>query len=240
MREQVLRIPDTVVKYLPYLLTLSDSSCRIVSPEGVQDMPDLDIIDRIASPGWRGVTRMYAGGAASANEMRSPTLKALAKSLRDGGGLPGFSEFGAIVQRVCTGDLSALEAMREVRSLVREYNGHLHTKVAAEAVSTLIVEVVQGSTTITEPALTVAEQFCSALVDYHLFSRARPYLVGQRFADHGAAFQEENACKAARASDMHKVAEGLARDPTGKSLRAPSVQRSHRRSTASLLNEPIG
>ena len=38
-------------------------------------MPDLDVIDRVASPGWRRATRMYAGGAVSADEMRRPILR---------------------------------------------------------------------------------------------------------------------------------------------------------------------
>ena len=203
-------------------------------------MPDLDIIERAAKRGWHGATRMYAGGLASADEMRGPILKALAKSLRDGGGLPGLVDLSTVVQQVCTGDLSALAAIREVRTVERKFGGHLHTRVAAEAVNTLIVEVLQNSTTIIEPATAVAERFLTRLVDHHLFGRARPYLVGQRFADHGDALQEENACKAALAPYVRKLAAGLVRDPTGKSMCAPSVRRSHRRPTAELLNEPIG
>ena len=203
-------------------------------------MPDLDVIERSAKRGWYGATRMYAGGAASAAEMRGPILKALAKSLRDGGGLPGHDNLSAIVQLVCNGDISALAAIREVRTVTREFGGHLHTRLAAEAVDTLIVEVRQNSTTIIEPATAVSERFLTRLVDHYLFGRARPYLVGQRFADHGAALQEENACKAALAPYVRELAERLVRDPTGKGLRAPSVRRSYRRSTASLLNEPIG
>ena len=183
---------------------------------------------------------MYAGGAASAVEMRRPILKALAKSLRDGGGLPGLVDLSTIVQQVCTGDLSTLAAIREVHSVERECGGHLHTRVAAEAVATLIVEVHQESTMIIEPTTTVAERFLWRLADHHLFGRAGPYLVGQRFTDHEEALREENACKAALAPDIRKMAERLVHDPTGKGLRAPSVRQSHRRSTASLLNEPIG
>ena len=117
--------------------------------------------------------------------------------------------------------------------------GHLHTRLAAEAVGTLIVEVRQDSTTIIESATAVAERFLTRLADYHLLGRARPYLVGQRFADHREALQEENACKAALAPYVRKLAAGLVRDSTAKDLRAPSVRRSHRRPTAELLNEPI-
>ena len=202
-------------------------------------MPDLDIIERSAKRGWHGATRMYAGGAASAVEMRRPILKALAKSLRDSGGLPGLVDLSTIVQQVCTGDLSTLAAIREVRSVKRECGGHLHTRVAAEAVATLIVEVHQESTTIIEPTTTVAERFLWGLVDHHLFGRARPYLVGQRFADYEAALQEENACKSSLAPYVRELAGRLVRDPTAKDLRAPSVRGSHRRSTAELLNEPI-
>ena len=66
---------------------------------------------------------MYAGGLASADEMRGPILKALAKSLRDGGGLPGLVDLSTIVQLVCTGDLSSLAAIRAVRSVERECGG---------------------------------------------------------------------------------------------------------------------
>ena len=203
-------------------------------------MPDLDIIERAAKRGWGGATRMYAGGLASADEMRGPILKALAKSLRDAGGLPGLNDLSMIVGRVCNGDLSARAAFTEMRTVEREYGGHLHTKVAAEAVCTLIVELSQDSTMFIEPATAVAERFLTRLVDHHLFGRARPFLVGQRFADYGDALQEENACRSALAPHVRKLAAGLVRDPTGKSLRAPSVQRSHHRPTAELLNEPIG
>ena len=99
---------------------------------------------------------MCEGGAASAEEMCRPILKGLAKSLRDGGGLPGHDNLSAIVQLVCNGDISALAAIREVRTVTREFGGHLHTRLAAEAVDTLIVEVRQNSTTIIEPATAVA------------------------------------------------------------------------------------
>ena len=38
-------------------------------------MPDLDIVNRDANPGWCRATRMYAGGAISADEMRRPILR---------------------------------------------------------------------------------------------------------------------------------------------------------------------
>ena len=201
-------------------------------------MPDVDIIERAAKPGWLRVTRMYAGGA-SAEEMRRPILKALSESLRNGGGLPGLVDLSKFYQQVCTGDLAALAAIREVHSVVRQHSGHMHTKVAAREVTSLIYEAAQGSPTTIEPTLTVAERVCSALVGYYHWERVRLNLVGQRSSDHGEALRKENACKAALAPYVRELAGRIVRDPMGKSLCAPSVRQPDRGSTASLLNEPI-
>ena len=201
-------------------------------------MPDVDIIERAAKPGWHRVARMYAGGASPA-EMCGAILKALTRSLREGGGLPGLVDLCGIFQKVCTGDLSALVAFDQVRSVERQHSGHAHTKVAAREVTNLIREVAQGSPSTIEPTLTVAEHVCSALVGYYHWGQVRLDLVGQGSSDNAEALGEEIACKAALAPYVRELAGRLVRDPTGKSLRAPSVRRPNPGSTASLLNEPI-
>lgn len=202
-------------------------------------MPDLDILARAPAPGWRRPYRLAVGSAASPQELASAAIQSLAHSLRSGGGLPALDSLADVVSRFLSGQLPLADALHHLRSIEQATGGDRHTKVAARATARLLVELGQGGSSIAEPRLAVAERFCWAMVDHHLFGRVRPELVGSRFPDHASAFAWEEGCKEALRPGLKKVASALARDPMAARLHAPRTAAGRRRSTADLLNESL-
>lgn len=201
-------------------------------------MPDLDILDHAATPGWHKPYRLLAGNA-SPQEVGRDILSSLSQSLRRGGGLPEADALRGIVERAAAGQLAPFEALRQLRSVELSAGGHRHTKVAARAAAELVVALEQGDGLTGDPAQAVAEGFCWAIIDHYLFGRARPKLIGQRFADHGEAIAWEQECKEVLRPSVRKMAEALARDPQARKIRAPRMPGLLRRSTVDLLHEPI-
>jgi hypothetical protein len=214
------------------------SDIIVISNDWEASMPDLDILERVPAPGWRSPYRLLAGGA-SPQEVAHATVKSLCKSLRTGHGLPGIDDLADIYGQVASGQLAVPEALRRLRLVERATNGHLHTKIAAGITAQRIVELRQGNPVTDDPAQVIAESFCWGIVEYHLFGRARPDLVGKRFANHDEALTWEQTCREILHPTLIKVAAKLVQDPTAANLRAPRATIPVRRSTADLLYEPI-
>ena len=202
-------------------------------------MPDRDVLDRSSVPAWRGSRRLLTGGAAPPDEVAQAIIPALAKSLRDGGGLPGADHLAAVLSRFQLSELSACEALAALRSVERAFSGHRHTKVATQAVAGLIVQHEHCGSPASEPTEAVSLSFCLQMVDHHLFGRVRAELVGSRFADYGEALAWEQQCKDALRPRLTRLAMALARNPTAVGLRAPLAGIAARLSTADMLHEPV-
>lgn len=202
-------------------------------------MPDLDMLDRVSAPGWHKPYRLLENGEVPPGEIGRATLHSLCRSLRLYGGVPGLDSIAEIIEQVQHGECEDADAFRRLRAVEQVANGHRHTRIAVRAANRLIVEIEQGGELDRDPALAVAYRFCRELIDHHLFGRARPALVGERFASHDEAVAYESVCMAAVAPYVARVAEDLARDPRATRLHAPRMPRAARRSTADLLDEPL-
>ncbi len=201
-------------------------------------MPDGDVIYRTLVPCWRRPYRLIKGGADDTVILGSAVLKALAKNLRKAGGAPGLTDVAAIVAAVAGRQTDAPSALGELRAVERRERGHVHTRVLVQVGSRMVVELSHGGTAPLDLPVALAERFCAQLVDFNLFSRVTPSLVGTRFASHNksASFQEQ--LMGAIGERLRKEARSLVRRPSGVSIRAPSVAGS-RRPTAQTLYEPI-
>lgn len=82
-------------------------------------MPDLDIIERGLSPGWRKPYRLIAGEQ-PAPHVAKALLQAVALSLRRNGGVPGLIEIAETLARFNAGSLV-------VQELFRHFGGSLFT-----------------------------------------------------------------------------------------------------------------
>ena len=92
-------------------------------------MPDRDIIERGPLPGWYPAYDLLQGGQASPEEVAAAINKSLAKSLRDGGGVPGLHEATDVISLCRAGLRSPSDARDRLRSIGLEYRGNRHTKV---------------------------------------------------------------------------------------------------------------
>jgi hypothetical protein len=81
-------------------------------------MPDGGYYRRTPSQAWRSVHRMVAAGA-SPEELAGPARRALAQTLRRGGGLPGLTEAADIVAAVASGHKNMRRALDDLQSLER-------------------------------------------------------------------------------------------------------------------------
>ena len=90
-------------------------------------MPDQDRFERTFKVGgWRGAYRRAREAVTSTEEVGDKLVKALAKTLRDNGGVPGLPEMAEIVKSSngtsLHGRFNALDA------IVRAQNSHRHTE----------------------------------------------------------------------------------------------------------------
>ena len=60
-------------------------------------MAELDRFERTFAAGWRAAYNYARGGVASDSEIGDKLIKSLARTLREGGGIPGLPEMGAVV-----------------------------------------------------------------------------------------------------------------------------------------------
>ena len=198
-------------------------------------MPDLDIIPRTAAPNWHKAGRLIEGSA-SDEEIAKELLRALSETLRDGGGLPNLDDFVHIAWSYAAGNLSHIQAMSQVRGIVRDADGHRNAKVAERAMSYLLVELGGGEAAAGDLRQAFAERFLWCIVDHSLIGRLRPELTGVAYADFDGALLVEEQYKDALSPKLCELAAKLVRDPCAERLRAPAMALGQRRSTGEMLD----
>lgn len=196
-------------------------------------MPDNDVIHRALVPGWQKASRLLYGGQ-SLLAVVLASKEALARSLRQGGGLPASNGLADLLTEVQAKEVTPAQAIRRLHDIEYECDGSRHIKVAVRATEQLIVEVQQGAGFL-DAQRAVAEWFCWCLLDHQFFGRVRPWLIGSRFADLDEAAAFEAACATELAPAITKLASQLLADSTATALRAPSLRRQMRRTTGELL-----
>jgi hypothetical protein len=214
-------------------------------------MPDLDHFRRSFEAYWRKSYNL-AKSDNSDLEFEDATITALAKTLRESGGCPAFSEITKIVNNIEQDKISyplfmignginISKVFEELRKIERDQFGHVSTKLAVKAAMTLLVKEIGdfGTGEYTNPAIRLAEQFCVNLVDYNFFGRGRNYLVVQRFGgdankEHDWEQDEKNKLH----SKIKNLAEQLINKPVPKSIRAPRKLR-QKQPTHKLLSQTL-
>ncbi len=203
-------------------------------------MPDQDRFERTFKVGgWRGAYRRAREAVASTEEVGDKLVKALAKTLRDNGGVPGLPAMAEIVKS--SNGTSLLGRFNALDAIVRAQNSHRHTEIAADVAKAFIVqqEVANGGFS---PGYTVdrfGEDVCAALVEHYFFANARQQLIIQKkLASHEEARRWQVKVERAIRPNIEKVACQLVQDPLANHLRAPKgiVKKE---STSTLLKEEL-
>lgn len=215
-------------------------------------MPEGDRFERAFAMGWRTAYRRARGPAASPAEVADACLSALAKTLRERGGVPGLRA----IEGVLTGTARRLgfppspwaEGARELHvvfdqldRIVRDGGGHRHTKVAADVAKALLVQMIDP---VSRPDGRVirrlfVERVTVGLVEHYFFGRARPNLLAEgKLRTPGEAAAWQQAVEACMRPGIRTMAERLIKDPSAGALRAPR-RITARQPTKVLLEEAL-
>lgn len=202
-------------------------------------MPDLDIIDRNVPRGWRPPLKLFVG-VAKPDEVARAVSKALARSLRENGGLPGFDRWVALLDERIAGVLDPHSAFVRAEAIERELGQGRHVKVAARSVQSILAELGHSRTPALSLGRPLAEEFLRRLAQHDFFGRIRPGIVGRRrFKRIADVDERERACRQAMEPFLQRLASGLVRDPEGEELRSPSVRGTRSPTTKDLLHRSI-
>lgn len=215
-------------------------------------MAEGDRFERAFGAGWRSAYRRAREGVTPPAEVADKLVTALAKTLRDRGGVPCFREMEAVVgnatwrltlQSSGVGEEAAIliESFNALDRLVRDQDGHRDTKVAAEVAKALLVQ--QGAHAnghgMAPMTSHFAENTCMALVEHYFFATARQNLVAEgKLGNHEQARRWQHRVEEALQPPIRQLAERLAKDPNAKSLRAPN-RTVKPQSTSDLLAEVL-
>lgn len=202
-------------------------------------MPDLDIIDRNAPRGWARAYKLFLGNA-SVPEVARAATKALARSLRENGGLPGAHLFRRVLDQRMSGELDGHGAL-EAASAIQHRLGHdRHAKIGARAVGKLLVEFGHRRRLRGESFETLCDRFVHELVDHLFFGRIRPDIVGtKRYPGRAEVEVRELAVREGLEPSLRKIARKLAVSPSADGLRAPPTSIGPQPTTEEMLDQPI-
>ncbi len=215
-------------------------------------MAEGDRFERAFGAGWRGAYRRARNDGVPPAEVSDKLITALARTLREQGGVPGFREVeGAVgkavwmlsLQSSGAGEEAAIliESFNELDRIVRDKDGHRHAKVAADVAKSLLVQ--QGALANGQgiwPMTThLAEDTCTGLVEHYFFATARQNLVAEgKVRDHEAARHWQQSVEEVMRLALRQIAERLTKDPHSEALRAPN-RTVKQQSTSDLLKEGL-
>lgn len=201
-------------------------------------MPERDRFERKLGPGWQRAYRLVKGAVAPNAEVADALARALADTLRNGGGVPGLEEMCVVVRRA---EEDTLESFVQLEHIVQEHDGHRHTTIAAGVAKSLLVQTPPvASGTAQESVVDIlARDTCAALVDHSFFSKVRPRLLAEgRFSNHEQARQWQAQVEYSMQSAVAVLATQIARRPDAAGLRAPN-RSVPKQSTKDLLAENL-
>lgn len=185
-------------------------------------MPEGDRFEESFGAGWRAALVVVEGGVASDAEVADKLVKALAKTLRANGGVPGLLAMAEIVES--SNGISLLERFSALDAIARAQEGHRHTKVATDVAKSLVVQngAASGGSIHDSLERRLVGDTCAALVSHYFFERAQQQLIaGGRFADTEDARRWQVRVEQIMEPAIAKIAERLVRRPDAEGLRAP-------------------
>ena len=210
-------------------------------------MPDKDMFQRTFAPGWRKAYRLAKDGAGDDSEIGAACIKALARSLRETKGCPGFNEIARIVTDVnqdkrlqplfaAGGVINLIDPLVSLRQIEEKFQQNRITNIAARSARALFTEVPAKSNA--EAKRNLAEKLCLDLIDHHFFGRGRNYFTDCRFGNFAEERKWETSVKEKLRESLSKLAANLIKNPNSRGIRAPS-QKGIRKTTKELLDQPL-
>jgi hypothetical protein len=181
-------------------------------------MPDRDWYSDHLDKNWRSVARRIERGDGDAR-VGDLALGALAKTVRDSGGLPDLDQITSVVVDFMRGLTIPLAfgKLRVIRQQSAESKLDHCLTVAAEAT---IVAISRGAM-IGDPVSEICRRFVTTALDTYLFGPARPKHVGKCFNTLAEAHAWRGQCIQKMAPQIDHLAMSLVQHSSGLGLRAP-------------------
>ena len=202
-------------------------------------MVERDRFEKQFGPGWLSAYRYARAGNVPPEGICDKLTSALAKTLRDNGGIPAFDEMANILTQGRGLDL--MSAFGALDALAEREDGHRHTKIAAEVAKSLIVQseaagwIVEAS----EIRARFAEASCSALVERNFFSKARhPLLKERSFESYEQVTAWQSRLEEISRPQLSRIADQLVQKPDARGLRAPN-RLTRKERTVDLMKENL-
>lgn len=215
-------------------------------------MPEGDRFERVFRGRWRGAYRLARQDVATPAEIGDKCASALAKTLRDWDGIPGFRAIEDVVGNAAwrltlqtnganEEAATLIEAFETLDRIVRDQKGHRHTRIASESAKSMLIQ--QGNHVDGQGfwpmRIQFAENACKALAEHYFFATARQNLVAEgKIENHDEARQWQNGIMEPMRPGIKLIAEKLGNDPCANNLRA-SNRTVKRQSTIRLLEEVL-
>lgn len=199
-------------------------------------MPDRDWYTWNVARNWRNAARRIEEGA-SLPRAADLALRALTRTLRETGGVPGLDDIAGIVREYAAGRKTIPEAFAALRQANLRVGGSQLTQFAKQAAESTIVAIDRHEAK-GDAAHEIRCRFIECAFEGLLFGPARWRWVSPRFGTFKEAHDWQLECIALMAPRIEKLAQALARRPSGAGLRAPS-RSSPRERTADLIYQPV-
>ena len=202
-------------------------------------MPDRDIFTRRAVRGWATPLR-HLCGRSEPDIIAKKTLRALTKTLKNRGGIPGSAAICRLLEDFSSRRISLEVVLNRLRREGLTRGDHLTVALGLRATQQLLIKMANDSAgTALDIPHALGVQYCRSLVEANLFGCA-PDLVGKRFPDVGELQEFANRVFGEMSPGIESIAQQLVTDATARTLKQPrSVFRHTRRRTSDLLHEPV-
>lgn len=216
-------------------------------------MPELDKFEKTIRAPWWSPYRLALRKEVTSEQLADKVQSALAKRLREIGGVPGFGEILKSSEDLVRDpedqlslDGNALPELAEFfeeLDLIEQREGYAPaTRVAVRVAKSVVVRHRPSPLSQMDDSLKseLSEAVCGQLIKYELLDRGLlERLVEKRmFTDIDEAKRWWTDVESHLNKPIARIASQLVRDPTAKRLRA-SARSARRESTADLLSEPI-
>ena len=202
-------------------------------------MPEKDRFEKSLGPGWCASYQYVKNDKATPEEINDRIVKSLAKCLRQNDGVPGIQEIVKVVVMPLEHVLP--EKFEALDNIVRDHEGHRHTKIVVNVAKSILVQLSYGGGTL-EPMNLVhrlAEDSCSALIRHYFFDKVSQRLIAAgSFANYAEFHKWQIKVEKSIHPRIEKIAAQLIGNSPTRKIRAPRSV-APKMSTTELLTEVL-
>ena len=181
-------------------------------------MAENDRFEKSLGAGWRTAAHYVENENASLEEICDKLVQSLVDSLRKFNGVPDFQAI-AVVLKAPMGP-SSLDSFCTLEDIVRDRDGHRHTKIAANVAKSLLAGEKKSESK--DNAHCLAEDVCSALVRHYFFARVCPRMTAkERFSNHKEFLDWQIGIEHSIRPRIEIIAAQLVKNPDARNMKAP-------------------